>query len=709
MSLSKRDLESLSKSWISPEYAERAHLYRVDDIEGAALVGRAGAHGYAGTVYPNCWPGEQYRRSVQVRRDVPDVEIKNGRPRERGKYMNPPGEMNRAYITPGVDAALLSDTNADAVFVEGPKKTIATQRLLDHSGLRAVAVGLSGVFNYRGSIGKMPDANGQRVTVKGVIPDIERITWTGRKVTILFDANASSNPMVAAARNGLAVELASRGAKVFIADLPEGQGVNGIDDYLAINGPEAGIKVLESARPFDPKEQLSRLDNTDYGNERAFEILFGEEYRYDCTGKRWLRWTGVRWEPDSLNSIDRRMLAVATERLDAAGLLTDPDDRKRATAAALKLRNIRVRQSALESATSNERFARRAEDFDRDDLLFACANGVIELQTGTFRPGRREDMLTKASPVIFDRLARCDRWLRFLSDVFAGSAAMIDFIQRAVGLSLTGLTREEVFLILYGKGRNGKGTLLRVLLALFGDYAVNTDFATLIADKGANKGPRNDLAAMAGRRFVTAQESREGAQLDEALIKALTGGDLITARFLHREFFTFKPTWKIWVATNHRPEIRGTDDGIWSRPKLVPFNVSFEGREDRGLKEALLEARELSGILNWALEGCRAYLEDGLRYPDEVTSATAEYKADSDVLGRFLTECCHSGQGSVQARRLYQVFVRWATETGEQSMTETAFGRRMVERGIPRRKGNQGAMYHDIGLSASAPESAYVQ
>ena len=143
-----------------------------------------------------------------------------------------------------------------------------------------------------------------------------------------------------------------------------------------------------------------------------------------------------------------------------------------------------------------------------------------------------------------------------------------------------------------------------MLSAVLGDYAANTEFSTLIADRDRGKGPRNDIASIAGRRFVTAQESCEGAQFDESLIKALTGGDLITARFLHKEFFTFRPTWKIWLASNHKPEIRGTDDGIWSRPNLIPFTVSFEGREDRGLKAALLTPQELSGILRWAVEGC---------------------------------------------------------------------------------------------------------
>ena len=236
---------------------------------------------------------------------------------------------------------------------------------------------------------------------------------------------------------------------------------------------------------------------------------------------------------------------------------------------------------------------------------------------------------------------------------------------------------------------------------------MNMDISALIADKGSGKAPRNDLAAMAGKRFVATQESREGAQLDEALIKALTGGDLITARFLFKEFFTFRPTWKIWLATNHRPEIRGTDDGIWSRPKLIPFNVTFEGREDRGLKDALLDPRELSGILNWAIQGCLRYQENGLQYPQAVKEATAQYKADSDVIGRFADECCVTGDVcSVAGRSLYQAFAKWASDTGEKNITETAFGLRMTEKGYGKDRKSTGVKYLGIGLRPSGiPET----
>jgi putative DNA primase/helicase len=204
---------------------------------------------------------------------------------------------------------------------------------------------------------------------------------------------------------------------------------------------------------------------------------------------------------------------------------------------------------------------------------------------------------------------------------------------------------------------------------------------------------------LAGKRFVVSQESREGAKLDESLIKTLTGGDQITARFLHKEFFTFRPTWKIWLATNHRPAIKGTDQGIWSRPKLIPFTVSFEGREKRGLKAALLQPAELSGILRWAVEGCCDYLREGICYPDEVLKATAQYRSESDVVGRFLDEQCETGDAfQVRGRPLYQAFSRWAEQVGEGGMTETAFGLRMKDKPFEKKSGERGVVYLGLRL-----------
>jgi putative DNA primase/helicase len=713
--LSASDYACLERSYITREVADSALLRRLTSEEGKQIVGRRDREDYAGILFPFIWPGEQRASNHRIRRDSPPFQITRGQRKERDKYLSPPGYGNSLYFHPCTPAGVLSDPTTAFVFTEGEKRALALLRFSyegdsdsSDAGPAFVPVGLNGVWGWRGKVGTTTNAQGKRVPEKGTISDFSRIEWTGRRVYILFDSNVHTDSMVAAARNGLAQELADRGADVYLIDLPVEDGINGIDDFLGKHGPGPALGLFRSARLFDPKEKLAALHYTDHGNEQAFELIHGSDFLFNRTSKQWLRWDGNIWVNDLTGNVDRAMLDVAAERLAATAKVQDDarefartgdirKNRKNAISAALKLQNVRGRRAALESATSNPTFARRAEDFDQDDYLLGCGNGIIDLRTQEFRPGRREDMLSQRTSVYWAPDAQCPVWLKFLAEVFPDRPALVKFIQIAIGYSLTSLTREEVFFILYGRGRNGKGTFLGTLLAVLGDYACNTEFSTLIVDRDGGKAPRNDIAALAGKRFVAAQESREGAHLDESLIKTLTGGDAITARFLHKEFFTFRPTWKIWLATNHRPKIKGIDQGIWSRPKLIPLTVTFEGREDRGLKSALLQPSELSGILRWAVDGCGKYLTDGICYPEEVVEATSQYKTESDLVGRFLQEQCTTGDGfEVRGRPLYQAFSKWAEQVGEEGMTETAFGLRMKEKPFEKKSSERGNAY--VGL-----------
>ena len=698
--LDEADFAALEKSYISAQVAASALLRRVTSEEGKAIVGRRDFEDYAGIVFPYHFPGQPGARAHRIRRDNPPITIKRGVQKQDTKYVSAPGWGNPLYFHPDTLAAALADTTVDLYITEGQKKCLALYGLFREAGMTAQPVAINGVWGHRGKTGIGTNGNGKRVPQKGPIPDLDLLVWTGRKVVIVFDPNVTTDTMVAAARNELALELTGRGAKVDFIDMEPEPNVNGVDDYLWLHGPEAGLDLLASARPFDPSEKIAKLPYTDYGNEQAFEYLHGKEFLYNFTSRLWLRWDGNVWAPDLVRQVDRAILAVAIVRKDSAAKAADEKTRKAALASAFELQNMQGRKSALESAQSNPTFRKRAEDFDQHELLFACRNGVLDLATGKFDSGRRGDLLTMKTTVEYNAGATCSKWLKFLGEVFPEKPdEMIAFLKRAVGYSLTALTREEVFFILHGRGRNGKGTFLRVLSEVLGDHAYNTEFSTLIADPRNARSPRNDIAAMAGKRFVTAQESKEGARLDESLIKTLTGGDLITARFLHKEFFTFRPTWKIWLATNHRPEIQGTDDGIWSRPRLIPFAVSFEGREDKELKARLMEPDELSGILRWAVEGCSEYLKNGLAYPAAVTQATAEYKADSDVLQRFVEEWCDVASNfSSRSHDLYQAYTKWATGTGETPMTETMFGRRMPEKGFERTRDDRGAKYAGIAV-----------
>lgn len=289
----------------------------------------------------------------------------------------------------------------------------------------------------------------------------------------------------------------------------------------------------------------------------------------------------------------------------------------------------------------------------------------------------------------------------------AGNVAMIAFLQPAIGYSLTGSTKEQCLFIAHGTGANGKSVFLRTLRELLGDYGRDCPAETLLAKR--DNGINNDIARLAGARLVCAIETEDGKRFAESLVKALTGGDTITARFLHREFFEFVPQFKLWLATNHKPTIRGDDHAIWRRIRLIPFGITIpEAEQDGDLGDKL--AAERAGILQWAIEGCLAWQKDGLQTPGPVRAATANYRADMDRVGQWIEErCIVTAAAKVQATFAYQDYRKWIDERGEYALTLTAFGNNLTDRGIQKGKGRT-VSYIGIGLcDTSATVATHLQ
>jgi putative DNA primase/helicase len=270
------------------------------------------------------------------------------------------------------------------------------------------------------------------------------------------------------------------------------------------------------------------------------------------------------------------------------------------------------------------------------------------------------------------------------------------FLQRAVGYSLTADIREQCFFLLYGAGSNGKSTFIKTISALFADYARTTPVETLLVRHGNNI--PNDVARLKGARFVSAVETEGGKRLAESLVKQLTGGDKVAARFLHREFFEFEPTFKLWLAVNHKPKIRGTDHAIWRRIRLIPFTVTIpDSEQDKDLPEKLRE--ELPGILRWAVEGCLWWQRDGLGTPEVVKAATAGYQTEMDVVGNFLAECTESENGAtVTTKELYDSYMRWCEQAGEKPITKRDLGTHLSERGFESARNWQGRFWQGLSL-----------
>jgi putative DNA primase/helicase len=300
---------------------------------------------------------------------------------------------------------------------------------------------------------------------------------------------------------------------------------------------------------------------------------------------------------------------------------------------------------------------------DADPMVFNVLNGTLDLRTGDLRPHDPKQLITKLSPVAYEPGSKAPRWQAFLHRVFAGDAETIAFFQRAVGYSLTGDTSEQVFFVAHGSGQNGKSVAFGAIERVLADYAFDADFSTFVPRRIT--GPRNDIAAMVGARFVAAIESEAGERLDESVVKRLTGGDAITARFLYKEFFTFKPQAKIWLVSNYKPTIRGTDFAMWRRVRLIPFAVTIpEAERDPNLLKAL-EA-ELPGILGWMVEGALAWQREKLGMAPAVRDATEGFRAEADTIARFLRErCVKAPEAEVGSVELYTGFGAWCQSVGE--------------------------------------------
>jgi putative DNA primase/helicase len=432
---------------------------------------------------------------------------------------------------------------------------------------------------------------------------------------------------------------------------------------------------------------------TDLGNARRLVRRHGGELRYCAAWRSWLVWSGERWRRDDTGEVERLAKQTVASIYAEAESCPEPDERRQIAKHAMRSEAQSKVRAMIESASTERGIAVRPADLDADAYLLSCANGSIDLRTGELRPADPGDLLTRGTDVEFVEAADCPRWRSFLDEVFAGDEELVAFVQRFVGYSLTGDTREHALAVLHGSGCNGKSTLVEIVKRLLGGLSSTASFESFVRTRG-DRGPRNDLARLHRARMVIASESGKGRRLDEATIKSLTGGDTATARFLYAEEFEFVPEFKLWLVTNHRPRVDGGDDAIWRRLHLIPFEVSFLGREDRELR-GKLEA-ELPGILRWAVEGALTWQREGLGSADAVSRATAEYREDEDVLGAFLAERCETN-GSVETAELRAAYENFCEQLGEVPMKARQLGRELGERGI-RRGGKARRFYQGVRL-----------
>jgi P4 family phage/plasmid primase-like protien len=490
----------------------------------------------------------------------------------------------------------------------------------------------------------------------------------------------------------------------------------------------------------------TRPANTDAGNAQRLVTLFGADIRYCLSMKAWLIWNGRYWQTDEgdirlMQMAKRTTRAMLQEAADMAARLANmPDEgfvdllskettpaqklQKAQTALqrwALASQNTTRLHAMIKLAQSEPGMAITANDLDNNPWLFNVNNGTIDLLTGQLQPHNKEHYNTRICPVDYDPKAGCPVWLRFLEQVLPDEETR-DFMQLAFGYTLTGRTIEQCLFFLYGEGSNGKSTLATVLWWLMAPYGKKTRADTFMSqDRTQSSAPSPEIAELAGARLVEVSEIQEGHRLNEALIKDVTGGDPISARFLHCNPFTFLPAFKVWMYGNHKPAIRGKDDGIWRRVRIIPFLQQFKGTPEKPVRGYLpkdtalpdkLQA-ELPGILAWAVQGCLRWQKEGLPIPPSVAEATDAYRAEMDLLKDFIEDQCIIGRQLIVTKKaLWEAYEKWAGLAGEQVYeTQRAFNKAIAKRpGVTSTRTTGGAhIWRGLGLITDSPHDGYEQ
>ena len=419
----------------------------------------------------------------------------------------------------------------------------------------------------------------------------------------------------------------------------------------------------------------------DTGNAQRLVDQYGDDLIYcEATGI-WYVWDGRRWAHESRSAVVRRATKAARKLFDDADKAKNEDERKALHAHAVRSNAHQRINAMVELAKVDGRIQVTPALLDTRPMLLNVLNGTLHLETGELRGHDRTHCITKLAQVEYDQTALCPTWLTFLDRIFRSDAELIEFVQRAVGYSLTGSCEEEVLFFLYGTGANGKSTFLNTIMALLGQYACQAEFSTFTTKRNGDA-PRNDLARLHGARLVCAGETSSGRKFDEALIKQVTGRDPVTCRRLYHEFFQYVPDFKLFLAANHKPMVEGTDEAIWRRICLIPFTETIPKQErDKKLGAKLLA--ELPGILNWALDGCLEWQRRGLDEPTEITKATQGYRDEMDPLAEFLEErCIIAPEAKVKSGALHRAYAIYCEERNDDCRAQNVFGKLLAERGF---------------------------
>ena len=436
----------------------------------------------------------------------------------------------------------------------------------------------------------------------------------------------------------------------------------------------------------------------DIRNAKFFADSWKEKLIHVPELNKWMEWEEGRWTECFANGEVEYAKKTCSHIYVAAGatFATEPDKARKWATEAISAHNLPRINAMLELAKSDPALAVSSARLDADPLLLGVGNGVVDLRTGLVQPNSAELYITRHCAADYNPAAECPRWHQFLEEVFCQDKETIASVQRLLGYSLTGLSREELMVFCVGFGANGKSIFGNVISAIMGPYAKIAPSGTLAARRADDHSARGDVAMLDGARLVSINELPAGMQLDEQVVKQLAGREAISARRLYGDYFTFQPQFTAWVRTNHKPIVKGDDDGIWRRIVLLPFRRKFEEHEQNPNLEAEL-LKERDGILSWMVEGAKQYLRGGIRLSPTMKAEQNSYRKDSDMIGEFLEERTTARPGErVEQGLLYSHWKGWCEQNGTQPGAKKTFTQRITERGFEVKSSNGQRFYSGL-------------
>ena len=486
-----------------------------------------------------------------------------------------------------------------------------------------------------------------------------------------------------------------------------------INETQNIYNPESDSQDSESSYTFsfneDKTKKIMPRSWDDQGRGLRMRDQFATVLKFNAVDKKWFFFNGSYWQED----IGNQRVELAAERVANSikkekpelSFSTKTDEDKAMNEWYRFQKDSRSHMAKMHMIDEFKKYVIvKHGEFDKEDMLLNTESGYVDLSSGELHDHDIDKKFSHQTVAEYSDNVDAPLWEKFLNQIFNNDEELIHYVQKAIGYSFTGSVDEQCLFILNGRGRNGKSVFSNVVSDVAGNYAKQMNVQTIVAKKNQSGSANSDIARLEGARIVTSSELNEGDRFDESLVKQLTGGDKILARFLYGSEFEYKPKFKIWMATNHLPIIRGTDDGIWRRIKIIPFNIQIPKEKVDKKLEYKLKA-EYTGILNWIVQGAIMWQQEGLEDPEAVTKVIETYRAEMDPLDAFLEECCTTGQNySIKAREMYDAYHEWAKESEEYKMSMTKFGREMRKK-LLRVKRRDGWYY--VGLKLKEPDSDY--